>query len=194
MQTQEVQPVLTTDRSLANCIDLERTFAGRFKCARDEAYVERADLRAAEAVWLTFIPCRFGKIHPYGGRILADSFAAGRARRRALDVLPQVTVICGGCPGSVDVAVTFDVADIEAVAAVLHARRPPRLSEAERARRHARLLELRARRAVTRAGSEIQAARSAVSLGPSPSRSRCVVLDDEAGILLPSPRKQTREA
>jgi hypothetical protein len=126
--------------------------------------------------------------------MLADSSAAGRARRRALEALPQVTVICGGCPCSVDVAVTFDVADIEAVAAVLHARRPPRLSDAERTRRRARLLELRDRRAVNRAGSEIQAARSAVSLGPSPSGSRCVVMDDETAPLLRGSWQTHREA
>jgi hypothetical protein len=51
-----------------------------------------------------------------------------------LESLPGVTVVQGGGPGSKDVTVTFDAADIHVVAALLEARRPRRVSDTERVR------------------------------------------------------------
>ncbi len=96
-----------------------------------------------EAAWLTIIPCRFGQIFPWGGHVLA---AYSTSRRRALAALPEVTVAQGGSVGNAhapEVIAIFDVALIDAVATCLEARRPRQLSPEERARRAARLLEVR---------------------------------------------------
>jgi hypothetical protein len=80
------------------------------------------------------IPCRFGRIFPWGGRVLAGYSAAGGANRLALQHLPGVTVVQGGEGNCLEVVVIFDVDLIESVATVLRARRPRRFSEEQRAR------------------------------------------------------------
>jgi len=133
--------VMTTDHPRAQCIDLRATFAGQFRFVRDPAYAaESSERRRTEAPWLTRIPCRFGFIAPQGGRRLV---AYATTRRRALAALPCVRIHAGG---ERDVLVTFDVADLPAVAELLEARRPPRLSPEERARRRARILAVAAAR------------------------------------------------
>ena len=138
---------MTTDHPVAQCIDLEATFGKTFRYAMDPAYkVERSEFRAIEKPWLTRIPCRFGFIFPYGGTKLG---AYATSRRLALAKLPCVTTAQGGnidqetCP---EVIVTFDVTDIEQVATLLEARRPPNLSPEERERRRARMRALLAAR------------------------------------------------
>jgi hypothetical protein len=111
------------------CVDLRATFAGRFRFTWDESYYgERPDRRKVEAPWLTRIPCRFGFIAPHGRRRL---MAYTTTRRRALAALPCVTV---HQQGRGEVAVTFDVADIDVVATMLVAKRPRRISDAMRTR------------------------------------------------------------
>ena len=138
-------PVITTDHLIAQCVDLRATFPGQFRFAWDEAYLaERPDSRRTEAAWLTIIPCRFGRIFPWGGRRLA---AYSRSRRRRLACLPGVTVVQGGTVGrltSGEVIVTFDVDLIDAVADLLKARRPAQVLPAERARRRERMIAVRA--------------------------------------------------
>lgn len=134
MTTEQEPTVILADHPVAPCVDLRRTFAGRFRFAWDEAYRgERPDFRPIEAPWLTIIPCRFGTILPWGGRRLAAYSAAGATKRRELERLAGVTVAQGGGPGAVDVVVTFDGAAIEAVAAVLRPRRARRLTAEQRA-------------------------------------------------------------
>lgn len=123
---------LTSTHPRAQCVDVRAVFAGRFRFAYDEAYqAERSDLRAVESAWLTIIPCRHGRIFPWGGRRLGAYCTAGK--RRTLEMIPGVTVVQGGrgCP---DATVTFDVDLLDQVAAVLGARRPRRLSDEQRAR------------------------------------------------------------
>ena len=128
--------VLTTNHPVAQCVDLRATFTGIFRFAWDPArQAERPEWRRREAAWLTRIPCRYGFIYPHGGRRLA---AYSTTRRRRLGALPAVTVVQGG-PGCPEVTVTFDVEAIHVVAALLEARRPPRLSVEERGRRRDRM-------------------------------------------------------
>jgi hypothetical protein len=124
--------VMTTGHPVARCVDLRATFGARFKYAWDPAYVvERSEFRRVEAPWLTRIACRFGFIAPYGGRRL---LAHATSRRRALMALGCVTVVQQATD---EVAVTLDVADVEAVAVVLGARKVRTASPAavERLRR-----------------------------------------------------------
>ena len=105
-----VSPVLTSDHPIAQCVDLRASFRGLFRFAWDDAHgAERPDYRRVEAAWLTVIRCRFGKIFPWGGRLLA---AYSTSRRRALVALPGVTVVLGGAVGQAhapEVIVRFDV-------------------------------------------------------------------------------------
>ena len=135
------EPILTTNHPRAQCVDLRQTFADRrFKFAWDDAYhAERSEFRKAEAAWLTTIPCRTGKIYPHGGRHLAAFCSAGAPTRRALEALPCVTVTQGGGPRCPEVIVTFDVADVDTVAAIMQPRRQRRLSPEQRAAASARL-------------------------------------------------------
>ena len=132
-------------------MDLRATFPGQFRFAWDEAYLaERPDSRRTEAAWLTIVPCCFGKIFPWGGRRLA---AYSRSRRRRLASLPGVTVVQGGTVGRFtagEVLATFDVDLIVAVADLLKARRPVKVSPAERANRRERMIAVRAARKTKR--------------------------------------------
>jgi len=137
----ETEIVLTTEHPVAQCVDLKATFGRSFRYAMDPAYaVERSEFRAIEKPWLTRIPCRFGFIAVHGGRRLS---AYATTRRRALAALSCVTV---AQQGDGEVLVTFDVTDLPVVAELLVARRPPRLSPEEQARRRDRMLALRAAR------------------------------------------------
>lgn len=142
--TETVEVILTTNHPVAQAVDLRATFGRRYRYAMDPAYAgERPEFRAIEKPWLTRIPCRFGFIAPHGGRQLA---AYTTTRRRALASLPGVTV---RQQGEDEVLVAFDVADLPAVAELLEARRPPRLSLEERTRRRDRMLALRGAREMT---------------------------------------------
>ena len=125
------EPILTTDHPRAQCVDLRQTFAGRFKFAWDEAYyAERPEFRRVEAAWLTTIPCKFGKIFPWGDRLLA-AYCPGTIKRCELERLPCVEIVQGGTPAP-EVVVTFDVADFDTVAAVMQPRRRRHLSPEQR--------------------------------------------------------------
>lgn len=140
--------VLTTTHPKAQCIDLRAMFRGEFKFSWDPAYAaERGEFRRIEAPWLTRIRCRYGFIFPWGGRRLAAYTT--HARGLGLNHLPCVTVVQGG-PGCPDLTVTFDVDDLPAVAELMQARRPMRLTPEDRARRAERVLELVKRREMRR--------------------------------------------
>jgi hypothetical protein len=145
----------------------------------DEAYgLERPEFRAREAAWLTVIACKYGKIHPQGGRRLAASCAAGGRRRRALEALPGVAIIQGGGPGSGDVTVAFDVSSIEPVATLLGARRRRRVSPQtiERLRALSKQHGFRPRAHHKNADSPGQEPRSASRRHPSPTEIDSFVL------------------
>jgi hypothetical protein len=117
------------------CVDLRVTFGRQFRYVWDEAYAaERPDFRAREAPWLTVIPCRYGRIFPWGGRLLAAYCPAGSAKRCELAKVEGTRVVQGAVVGCPEVVVTFDVERTEEVAAILQARRRrPRASAAQRA-------------------------------------------------------------
>ena len=134
-------PVLTTSHPICQCVDLKATFGNRYRYEWDAAYwAERSEFRAVEAPWLTIIPCKFGKIFPWGRRLLAAYCPAGGAKRNELLRLDCVKVAQGG--GS-EVVVTFDVADIDRVAKVMKPRRRRQHSAEELARRTTRLTKAR---------------------------------------------------
>jgi len=117
--------VLTTTHPRAQCMDVRATFGRRFRYTRDDSSAaERSAFRTVETPCLSIIPCRFGKIFRWGGRVLAAYCPAGPAKRRALADLDGATVVQGVAVGCPEVVVTFDVNRIDQVAAVLHARRP----------------------------------------------------------------------
>jgi hypothetical protein len=125
-------------------------FRGRFRFGWDPAYyAERPDFRQIESPWLTRVRCRHGFIGPHGGRRL---MASTTRRRRALTALPNVTP---HQVGEGEVVVTFDVANIEAVAEVLGAYRPRRLSDATRARLRRQGFQPRTQRRFSEVGATI---------------------------------------
>ena len=127
--------ILTTTHPRAQCLDLRATFGRRFRYTWDESYAaERQDFRAVEVPWLTVVPCRFGRILPWGGRCLAAYCRARATKRRELGELSGTTVVQGAVLGCPEIVVTFDVDLVEPVAAVLQARRPRRFSDEQRAR------------------------------------------------------------
>ena len=139
-------PVLTTSHPICQCVDLRQTFPGRYRFEWDAAYwAERSEFRAVEAPWLTIIPCKFGKVFPWGGRKLAAYCDAGGAKRKELESLPCVLVTQGGGADCPEVIVTFDVSEIEQVAAVLKPRRPRQYSAKTKAMLKERLARVRPR-------------------------------------------------
>ena len=83
------EPILTSDHPVAQCVDLRKTFGDRYRYEWDPAYeVERPEYRSIEAPWLTRIPCRHGRIFPWGDRQLAAYCAAGAVKRKELEALP----------------------------------------------------------------------------------------------------------
>jgi hypothetical protein len=125
--------VPATTRPRAQCVNLRATFAGQFRFAHDEAYqAERSDFRKAEACWLTVIPCRVGRIFPWGGRVLAAYCRAAATKRRELAALEGVRVVQGAVEGCPEMVVTFDVELIDQIAPVMQAKRPRRLSPEQR--------------------------------------------------------------
>ena len=139
-----MEPVLTTDHPVCQCVGLRQTFPGRYRFDWDEAYwAERSEFRAVEAPWLQIIPCKFGKIYPHGGRKLAAYCNAGGAKRKELETLPSVQLAQGGGADCPEVIVTFDVADIEQAAQVLKARRPRQYSATTKAMLKERLARVR---------------------------------------------------
>jgi hypothetical protein len=111
------------------CVDLRASFAGRFQFTEDPSLMaERADRRNPERAWLTRIPCADGGfIAPAGGRRL---LAYATSRRRRLRALSCVTI---EQEGTYELIASFDVADLEAVAAAVGARQRRRLSDERRA-------------------------------------------------------------
>lgn len=101
------------------CINLRETFGSKFKY--DWAYHAAlgSNSRMLEAKWLTIIPCKFGKIFPWGDQLLAAYCTAGSRKRRELAQLSCVEAVQ---VGENEVVVTFDVADFETVAAVMQPR------------------------------------------------------------------------
>ncbi len=141
-----IEPVLTTDHPICQCVDLKATFGNRYRYEWDAAYwAERSVFRAVEAPWLTIIPCKFGKIYPHGGRKLAAYCNAGGAKRKELETLPSVQVVQGGGADCPEVIVTFDVAEIEQMAQVLKPRRPRQYLAKTKARLKGRLARVRPR-------------------------------------------------
>ena len=134
---------LTTDHRERQCVDLRRTFVGRYRFERDEAYTaERPESRSVEASWLTRISCRHGWIFPWGDHQLAAHSTAGAVKRRELERLPCVETVQGGgdCP---EVVVVFDVADIDQVAAVMRPYKRRQYSATNKTARAAQLAEVR---------------------------------------------------
>jgi hypothetical protein len=122
--------IVYASHPIAPCVDLRATFGRTFRFADDPSLAaERPDRRCLERAWLTRIPCAHGGfIAPMGGRRL-QAFAT--SRRHRLCALSCVTVHQASADGAI---VTFDVADLETVAAVLGAKRRRRLSDDQRAR------------------------------------------------------------
>ena len=139
-----IEPILTTGHPVAQCVDLKATFGHRYRVERDESYgAESPERRKVEAAWLTVIPCRFGQIFPWGGQRLAAYSSAGAVKRRQLEQLGCVQVAQGGGAGCPEVIVTFDLADFDAVAAVLQPRKRRQYSPEARAVLVARLARVR---------------------------------------------------
>jgi hypothetical protein len=132
------------------CVDLRASFGFVFRFTDDPALAaERPEYRKVERPWLTRIPCAGGGvIAPAGGRRL-QAFAT--TRRHRLRALPCVRI---QQESTKELIVSFDVADLETVAAVLGAKRRRRLSDVQLAHLKAAGANSRFSRLETTPGTE----------------------------------------
>ena len=106
------------------CVDLRKRFGKTYRIINDESAQGPRD----RDPWVATIPCTKGHIYPQGGARLAAFRERGPTAQR-LKRLPCVQVQCDGDDG---VAVVFDVADFDAVAAIMKPRRRRSLSPEQR--------------------------------------------------------------
>ena len=114
-----------------DCINLQEQFGQQYRITFDPAYNPKHVPRDKLDAWMMLIPCRRGVIYPHGGdllivevdgrRVTANRLATWTAPRR----IKRATSF---------LAVTFDVADFDEVAAIVKPKRHRQVSEAERQR------------------------------------------------------------
>lgn len=114
------------------CIDLKAAFGERFRIAYEESFYAEHKTTRSHDPWLCILPCPQGHIFPWGGTTLAAS-TNNRRGSNALRRLPCVTIEQDEGQGG-GVTALFDLADFEAVAAVMRPRKRVRLSAERRAR------------------------------------------------------------
>lgn len=133
------------------CLDLDALYGSRFRLRWEADGVTRYLWHPEERGWLREILCRHGRVYPVGGTRLAAFSEKPRIVARLADLAGTRT------HGSEEVR--FDVADAEAVYAVMQPRRRRRLSAVERARK-AEILARARRRGVPGTVSESDFSRS----------------------------------
>ena len=113
------------------CINLREQFGHRYRITFDPAYDPQHRPKDNHDPWMMRIPSERGTILPHGGRLLVVEVerrpvTANRLRRLACTTTIQ--------DGEGFLAATFDVADIDEVAAIVKPRRRRQISEKERKR------------------------------------------------------------
>ena len=114
-----------------DCINLQEQFGFRYRITFDPAYDPKHRPKDKLDPWMMRIPCERGIIHPHGGSLLVVEveqrpITANRLRRLGCTTPHQ--------EGVGFLAMTFDVADFEEVAAIVKPRRRRQISETERKR------------------------------------------------------------
>jgi hypothetical protein len=112
-------------------VDLRALAGRRYRVSLDES--AELDGSEAERPWHLRIPCRYGHVYVHGRETLG-------AYTDRPGVIPRLLAVPGvrvHQRGDTEVTVTFPPDRLDAVAAVLKARRRRQLTEAERARRAA---------------------------------------------------------
>jgi hypothetical protein len=108
---------------IPSCINLAERFGDRYRITFDAPREERR--QAKHDPWLHQIPCKFGTIYPFGGnRLAVDCDYCPRVCKQ-LVALPGLTL---HQHGDHEQTFTFDVADFDAVAAIVRPRRRRQLS------------------------------------------------------------------
>jgi hypothetical protein len=120
------------------CINLQQQFSTRYRITFDTAYDPRNRPKDKLDPWMMQIPCQRGVIYPQGGSLLAvevEGRAITRNRLRELDCTTTVQ------DGDGFLAVTFDVADFDKVAAIVKPRRKRTMSAENRERKRRQMIE-----------------------------------------------------
>lgn len=119
--------VIVTDGGGRQLVDLEASFGGRYRVAREAGGATWRQWAPEDRPWLVKIRGRYGTVYPMGGELLGAWSESPRIAAK-LQALPCVIQTRGS------EAITFHVQDASAVFSVLRPYRRRQGSEAERAR------------------------------------------------------------
>ena len=114
-----------------DCPNLRTLYAHAYKIDRDPSAGPRSD-----DPWNWQIPCMFGHVYPHGPGKLAVATNANGGIAKRIAALDCVTVTQNGTDG---INAVFDVADADAVFALIKPRKRRRLSDEVKAAAIARL-------------------------------------------------------
>lgn len=131
---------------MTTCISLAERFSEKYRITFDPAIDPHGKHRDKIDPWLIQIPCCRGTIYPFGGDTLAveidgHQLIVGQLKRLACCRVHQL--------GDHDATFLFDVADFDAVAAIVLPHRKPQLTEAQKAEAAERLKRYAFKPAVT---------------------------------------------
>ena len=116
--------IVRVSRVKPTCIDLRERFPG-FRIVRDESHISGQEIDP----WLLEIPCKYGKIYPYGGNELCAYTDHPRLKAR-LAALPGAVV---HQEGDFELVTRFPVDSWEAYFRLLRAKRKRTASPAVKA-------------------------------------------------------------
>ena len=128
------------------CINLQKQFGTRYRIAFDPAYDPRNRPKDKLDPWMMQLPCQRGVVYPQGGSLLAVEVAGRAITRKRLRELDCVTVTQNGDDF---LAVTFDVADFDAVAQIVKPRRKRTMSAKNRERKRRQMIEFNQQKALS---------------------------------------------
>lgn len=144
------------------CIDFRLAFGKKYRMTLDPS--SETKRKTSADAWMLQIPCRTGVIYPFGGTKLAielDNHSRTAKRLAKCCKLHQ--------DGDKEKTFLFDLADFDAVAAIVHPKRRRRLSEEERVRLSVLARRMVALNKLQKGGkSELESIRSP-QLGPGPT-------------------------
>ena len=113
------------------CIDLRKKFGHLFKITTDPAYDTSHVPRKCLDPWYFQIPCKFGIIWPYGGKLIAVEVDYHPQASRKLVLVPGVRL---WQDGDQEKTFLFDLGIFDLVTEIVQPKKRKQLSEEQKAR------------------------------------------------------------